>query len=596
MNKDNKKTILLVEDEALIAIALKKSLEEYNYNVITSDSAELAIKDIKENFSIDLILMDIYLGKGMNGLDAALTILNERSFPIIFLTNHAEPELVEKTEGAKSYGYVLKNSGITVIDASIKMALKHFEANKKNIENEELLKTKQKYKKLSLEFESILDHLPALVFYKDRKNNFIRVNKYVALAHNMEKSDLEGKSLYELFPEEEADEYFRDDLDVINSGTAKLNIEEHWGTSEGERWVNTSKIPFVDEDGEIIGVIGISTDITERKLAENELRKFSIAAEQSPANIVITGLDGTIEYVNQAFTPLTGYTPEEAIGKKPGILKSGETPEAIYKNLWDTITSGKVWKGIFHNKKKNGELYWESAIISPIVDEKGSITNFIAIKEDITQQKISEDKIKQLLAEKELLLKEVHHRIKNNLNTIISLLSIQADMLKDHSVVSALTDAASRVQSMMILYDKLYQSESFNSMAVNEYLSILIDEIIVNFPNSIYVKVEKRIEPFELNVKKIQPLGIIINELLTNIMKYAFKNISSGIISVSANVTGRTVCMVIADNGAGMPESIDFKNSTGFGMQLVGILTEQIGGIIRIEHGEGTKFILEFDI
>jgi PAS domain S-box-containing protein len=388
----------------------------------------------------------------------------------------------------------------------------------------------------------------------------------------------------------------QDDLDVINSGVAKLNIEEHWGTAEGERWVNTSKIPFVDEDGEIIGVIGISTDITERKMAENELRKFSIAAEQSPANIIITGVDGTIEYVNHMFTPLTGYTPEEAIGKKTSFLKSGETSEFIYKDLWDTITSGNVWRGTFHNKKKNGELYWESAIISPIKDEKGSITNFIAIKEDITSRKISEDKIKQLLSEKELLLKEVHHRIKNNLNTIISLLSIQADTLKDSAVVTALNDAGNRVQSMMILYDKLYQSESFDSMPVNEYLSLLIDEIIVIFPNSVSVKVIKKIEHFELNVKKMQPLGIIINELITNIMKYAFKDISSGIISVSAEVTGRTVCLVIADNGAGMPESIDFKSSTGFGMQLVGILTEQIGGTIRIEHGDGTKFIMEFDI
>ncbi|PKL16735.1 MAG: hypothetical protein CVV49_14545 [Spirochaetae bacterium HGW-Spirochaetae-5] len=596
MNKDNQKTILIVEDEALIAIALKKSLEEYGYNVITAGSAELAINDIKENSNIDLILMDIFLGNGMNGLDAALIILNERPFPIIFLTNHADPELIEKTEGAKSYGYVLKNSGITVIDASIKMALKHFESNRKNIENEELLKNKQKYKKLSLEFESILDHLPALVFYKDKNNNFIRVNKYVARAYNMEKRDLEGKSLYDLYPKTEADKYFQDDLDVINSGVAKLNIEEHWRTAEGVRWVNTSKIPFVGEDGEIIGVIGISTDITERKLAEDKLRKFSVAVDQSPANIIITGLDGTIEYVNPMFSTLTGYTTEEAIGQNPRILKSGETPDIIYKTLWATITAGNVWRGTFHNKKKNGELYWEAAIISPIIDEKGNITNFIAVKEDITRRKNSEDRIKQLLAEKELLLKEVHHRIKNNLNTIISLLSIQADMLKDHSVVSALNDAAGRVQSMMILYDKLYQSESFDSMPVNEYLSLLIDEIIVNFPNSVYVKVEKNIEPFELNVKKMQPLGIIINELLTNIMKYAFNGIESGIISVSAKVAVGAVCFVIADNGAGMPESIDFKNSTGFGMQLISILTEQIGGTIRIEHGDGTRFILEFDI
>jgi PAS domain S-box-containing protein len=596
LNPDKKKTILLVEDEAVIAIALKKSLEEYGYNVIAAGSAEMAIKDIEINRDIDIILMDIYLGNGMDGLEAALRILNERQYPIIFLTNHAEPDLVEKTNKNLSYGYVLKNSGISVLDASIKMAIKHFEANRKNIENEELFKSKQKYKRLSREFESILDHLPALVFYKDKKNNFIRVNRYLADAHRKEKIELEGKNLYDLYSEIEADKYFRDDLEVINSGVAKLDIEEQWVTADGIRWVNTSKIPFTNEDDEITGVIGISTDITDRKLAENELRKFSVAVEQSPASIIITGVDGTIEYINPVFTTLTGYTAEETIGRNPRILKTRETPDRVYKTLWDTITSGNVWRGTFHNKKKNGELYWESAIISPIKDEKGLITNFIAIKEDITSRKISEDKIKQLLSEKELLLKEVHHRIKNNLNTIISLLSIQADILKDSAVVAALNDAGNRVQSMMILYDRLYQSENFKNMPMDDYFSPLIDEIISNFPNSINVAIEKNIENFELDVKKLQPLGIIINELLTNIMKYAFIGRDDGVISISAVLLNKHVHLVIADNGHGIPESISFRNSTGFGMQLVSMLTEQIGGTIKIERGNGTRLILEFEV
>jgi PAS domain S-box-containing protein len=130
--------------------------------------------------------------------------------------------------------------------------------------------------------------------------------------------------------------------------------------------------------------------ITERQRAENELRKLSRVVEQSPASIVITDTSGAIEYVNPKFVQLTGYSLEEAIGKNPRILKSGEKASEEYKQLWDLITTGSEWRGEFHNKKKNGELYWESAVISPISDARGVITHFLAVKEDITEQKQTE--------------------------------------------------------------------------------------------------------------------------------------------------------------------------------------------------------------
>ncbi len=138
---------------------------------------------------------------------------------------------------------------------------------------EDVLRERKKlFKDLSNQFEAILDHLPCLVFYKDKKNNFIRVNQYLALAHRKSKEELEGKNLTEFYPPEVAEQYYQDDLSVINSGIAKLNIVEPWETAEGSRWVSTSKIPFVDLAGEIIGVIGISIDITEHKLSEAEIR------------------------------------------------------------------------------------------------------------------------------------------------------------------------------------------------------------------------------------------------------------------------------------------------------------------------------------
>ena len=131
----------------------------------------------------------------------------------------------------------------------------------------------------------------------------------------------------------------------------------------------------------------------ERRKAEEQLRKLSLAVEQSPVSIVIADLEGNIEYANPKASSTTGYSFNELIGKNPRVLKSGETPDGEYQKLWEDITSGQVWHGIFHNKRKNGELYWESSTISPIVDYKGKITQFLAVKEDITKQKLAEQEI-----------------------------------------------------------------------------------------------------------------------------------------------------------------------------------------------------------
>ncbi len=148
-------------------------------------------------------------------------------------------------------------------------------------------------------------------------------------------------------------------------------------------------------DNKFIGVQGITRDITERKKAEEEIRKLSIAVEQSPSVIAITDLNGDLEYVNPKFTELTGYTSEEAISENPRILKSGEQADEMYKELWETISSGKIWRGEFHNKKKNGELFWEAASVSPICDKQGKITGYIKVAENISERKLAEEALRE---------------------------------------------------------------------------------------------------------------------------------------------------------------------------------------------------------
>jgi two-component sensor histidine kinase len=198
--------------------------------------------------------------------------------------------------------------------------------------------------------------------------------------------------------------------------------------------------------------------------------------------------------------------------------------------------------------------------------------------------KLAKEKIDSLLKDKELILHEVHHRIKNNLDTVKSLLSLHADSIEDETAISALRDAESRVHSMVALYNKLYDAIDCNEISMKNYIPLLVDEIVSNFNKSSKVTIEDNIGDFVLSTTKLQSLGLIINELITNIMKYAFLNQSEGKIILYASEKNNIITLIIEDNGSGMPESIDFKNSKGFGLTIVNMLANQLHGTLRIDR------------
>ncbi len=225
---------------------------------------------------------------------------------------------------------------------------------------------------------------------------------------------------------------------------------------------------------------------------------------------------------------------------------------------------------------------------------ESSLARVIVSFIDITERKHAENRAKSLVHEKELLLQEVHHRIKNNMNTISSMLQLQMDAQREVAAQVALQDASSRVQSMMVLYDKLYRSGNFDKILLEEYIPALLHQIVTLFPYGNRIRIETRIDPIELTAKVLSPLGIILNELATNAMKYAFTGRESGQIRLAATQKGHRVCIVFEDDGIGLPASFSIENSSGFGMQLVAMLLQQIDGVISINGEHGARFVIEF--
>jgi PAS domain S-box-containing protein len=248
---------------------------------------------------------------------------------------------------------------------------------------------------------ALIDNTLDWVFVKDLQGRFVVANTALSQACGIEepeqmigKTDSEFGSPF-LSPMLAA-QYAADDRTVMDTGEALISREEPGVDGDGaSRWLSTTKVPLRNSQGKVIGLVGVSRDITERKQADDRLRKLSLAVEQSPACVMITDLQGKIEYVNSKFTQVTGYTPQEAIGQNPRLLKSGMMSGATYRDLWQTILAGNEWRGEFANRKKNGEIYWESASIVPIRDSAGALTHFLGVKEDITERKRSEQAIRE---------------------------------------------------------------------------------------------------------------------------------------------------------------------------------------------------------
>ena len=247
---------------------------------------------------------------------------------------------------------------------------------------------------------SILNDIPQRVFWKDLDSIYIGCNLNFAkdLGFN-DPSEVIGKTDFDLYSKDKAEKNINSDRYVIETGNTINSMEYEDQLSNGKKiWERLSKVPLKNDKNEIIGVVGSYEDITKNKAIEDNLRKLSKAVEQSPVSIVITDVQGNIEYVNPKFSSLTGYSYQEALGKNPRILKTDYQNPDVYKNLWETISSGKEWRGEFLNKKKNGELFWEFASISPIFDNSGKITSYMAVKEDITERKKVEKSLQDSLS------------------------------------------------------------------------------------------------------------------------------------------------------------------------------------------------------
>ncbi len=697
------KKILLVEDEALIALSEARILEKHGLEVSIVHSGEKAIEAIALDPDISLILMDIDLGNGIDGTETAEIILEQHDLPVVFLSSHTEPAIVSKTERITSYGYIVKNSGETVLLASIKVAFRLWESEDKfrkafeytsvgmvlTAPTGEFLRVNKAFAAmlgytmeeiLSLNFSNLthpddvemsIAQLKTMLAGKTDHSRFtkryIRKNggvvwadvnsmllrnsegmpiHFVTHAQDITESKLmqeeldrqreqydlllrsvptpilvaqDGKYVYsnpsaaELLGYASAQELIGTPIEHTISAGSQKRIQHRMKNIQAGLKNPAVEIDIYRRDGKTLccestsmpitfnsspAALIISRDLTAQKKAEAELKesrdKIASILKAAPTGIgVVQGREKRIVIeANEKLCAMTGYTREELIGEPARIFyASQEDFEYVglekYRQI-DAQGSGSVetrWK------KKDGTIIQVLLASSPIHSSDISLgVTFTAM--DITEVKQVEADLRKALDQKDFLMRELNHRIKNNLSMVSSLIS-----LKDSEIDSDLSDLKHRIDTIRLVHEKLQQYKDIEKIEVKDYFQEILETLFTSSTDK-DVHIVNTIESVTISTKTAIALGLIINEIATNAIKYGFTSEEEArfTVSMAEDKENHLYNLSLSNSGNPFPDDIDIENTETSGLQLISILVQQLGGTLQLEKRPSSKFTLRFPV
>jgi PAS domain S-box-containing protein len=486
-------------------------------------------------------------------------------------------------------------------------------------------------------YHSLVESMPAGIFRKDADGRYVYVNPWFCQIAGMKPEDYLGKTALQVAMKIRERGPRRTDIStgasIFNQGEGhhekimqtgeRIEVEEEWILPDGRKFcLDVMKTPIVDASGKIVGTQGVLFDITARKKAEEDLRTLSRAIEQSPASIIITDLAGVIQYVNPRFTDVSGYTFEEVRGKTPRILKSSQTTSDHYRVLWSTIKAGHEWHGEFCNRKKNGELFWESASISPVLDDYGKIAHFVAVKEDITEHRRFEEHLRrsQRLEAVGALASGIAHDLNNILAPVLMAPGLLMETVRteqERELLDLVQQSAQRASE--VVKQLLTFSRGSGGERVPLHVKHLVREMrgitAETFPRNITVRstVAPGLQPVLGDATQLHQvlLNLCVNArdampeggTLTLCCENTLVNEELARVNPPAKA-GRYIMIRVSDTGHGMaPELVErifdpffttkeIGKGTGLGLSTVLGIVRSHGGFLTVESepGQGSTF------
>lgn len=448
-------------------------------------------------------------------------------------------------------------------------------------------------------FQRVVEWAPTAIIMIDEAGKIVLSNAQAERIFGYRAEELQGVAVETLVPERYATQHpsfrqgFFGDPRPRPMGSNRDLFARRRDGSEFPVEIGLTPIPV----GDGIRVLAAIVDITERKRLEERFRRV---VEYAPSAMVMIDSSGRIVLVNAQTESLFGYPRSALIGQGVEMLVPhnlrGEHV-AFRKGFFSAPQARPMGAGRdLFACRADGTNFPVEIGLNPIETEEGPMV--LASVVDITERRRAQEKIENALQEKIVLLNEVHHRVKNNLQVISSLLSLQAQHVDDPRLRQALGESQGRVRAMALTHQLLYERKDYSRIDLGDYLERLLQLLLSSYRGSnagrIALRSELPIEQLYLDFERAIPCGLIVNELVTNAFKHGFPDGQQGEITIALLADGSDLLVSVTDNGIGLPDAFDLKQVRSLGLQLVPLLVDQLAGSFTREAGPGTRFLLRF--
>lgn len=366
-----------------------------------------------------------------------------------------------------------------------------------------------------------------------------------------------------------------------------------------ERWIRATGEPEF-KDGVCTRFYGISQNVTDRRQAQEDLvlneQRFKALVQDGSDMLAIMDEEIHFNYVSPTVERVLGWQPDYLVGKNALEFVHPEDKEKVVAQLTVLEPKESVELKPYRFKNSAGKWRWIETIITNLSDDP-AIEGYAANSRDVTDKKNHQQQIIDSLKEKETLLAEIHHRVKNNLAVITGLLQLHISEEENQESLDRLYDSVSRIYTIGNIHEQLYQSNSFSKLKFNDNIRMLTSNIMDTFKSDKLIDIQFNDESLYLNINKALPCSLIVNEVITNILKHAFKGIEKGSISINLfKGENDIVKLIVEDNGVGLPDDFSVEGNSSLGLTLIDVLSRQLKAEYQYESsGEGTRFMLEFD-
>ena len=580
--------ILIVEDETVEAMNLKTSLQLMGYNVLAIASRGDEAVEKAKKLKPDLILMDVILKGDMDGIEAA-EIVKKLKIPVIYITALPDDATVNRALLSEPYGYLIKPFDDRKLKVSIEVALYKNQMEKK------VKKSNKSFYKV------IFENTGTSTVIIEEDMTLSLVNTEFSQLTGYSKKEIEGKLNWTEF-------FASDDLPMmkefhalrrINPDDAPRNYEARLITRNNDiRTVYLTVALLPGTKKSMASIVDLTELQRSKKEIEKSKKKFKTIFENAAEAMILFDRYGTILEANDKIEEISGFRKEELIGHKFMKLLPKVKIEYLkaLKAFKDIISGNELKQVEWTIKNKAGKEIVFMAHPS-VLRTENRIDGLVMIIEDVTDRKRVENTLRTSLEEKEVLLREIHHRVKNNLQIISSLLSLQCIQLDDDETVDVLRECQGRVRTMAMIHENLYQSKDINHINFGNFVKKLLSDIFYSYrvdPRSI--KLTTNVENVDIGIETAMPCGLIINELATNSIKHAFPN-GTGNISVeltSSGLNNDSFILIFDDDGIGLPENLTPENTKKLGLMVVNTLSNQLNAEMEIDRSNGTRFIFNF--